>query len=241
MKRLVFFLLAVCGCSMKPSDEMADDGGAIADGLTSQDAAGDGGRGFYCPAGTTLTPYMSEVRKASFAMADMVLAPATDYFAVVETNVGRIVLDLHAAQTPITVNSFVFLALNHFYDGIAFHRVLEGFVAQGGDPNTVDKPPGTWGTGGPGYQFGLEIVSGLNFDSRGVLGMARAAMPNTNGSQFFITLAAASSLDNMYTVFGKVTEGDATLDRIKRGAMPGGLVTVEPTRMQTVNICQKLR
>lgn len=240
MKRFVFLMLALGGCSMKPSDELAD-GSVIADGLLAQDAGGDGGRGYYCPAGTTLTPYQSEVRKTSFAMADMVLQPATDYFAVLETNVGRLVLDLHEAQTPITVNSFVFLTLNHFYDGIAFHRVLEGFVAQGGDPNTVDKPSGTWGTGGPGYQFGLEIVSGLNFDSRGVLGMARASMPNTNGSQFFITLAAAASLNTMYTVFGKVTEGDATLDRIKRGAMPGGVVSVEPTRMQTVNICQKPR
>jgi cyclophilin family peptidyl-prolyl cis-trans isomerase len=108
--------------------------------------------------------------------------------------------------------------------------------AQGGDPNTVDKPPNTWGTGGPGYMFGLEIVPALNFDSRGILGMARTMDPNSNGSQFFITLAAATNLDGMYTVFGKVVEGDAVLDMIKRGM---GATFTDPTRMQIVRICQK--
>jgi peptidylprolyl isomerase len=213
----------------------------MTDGLGSPDSGGDGGRGSYCPAGTTLTPFRGAVRQTSFVMPDMVLDPSADYFAVLETDVGRLVLDLYEAQTPITVNSFVFLTLNHFYDGIAFHRVIENFVVQGGDPNTVDMPAATWGTGGPGYMFGLEIVNGLNFDSRGVLGMARANMPDTNGSQFFITLAGASNLDNMYTVFGKVIEGDATLDLIKRGMPPNGQVTTAPTRMQSVHICQKPR
>ena len=235
MKRLAFLMLAACG-----SPSALPDGSALMDGSPGQGSR-DGDSGLYCPAGTTLTPYKSEVRKTSFAMADMVLDSAADYFAVVETDVGRLVLDLYEAQTPITVNSFVFLTLHHFYDGVAFHRVLEGFVAQGGDPNSVDSPSGTWGTGGPGYKFGLEIVNGLNFDARGSLGMARAAMPDTNGSQFFITLDPAASLNGMYTVFGKVTEGAGTLDLIKRGAMPSGLVSKDPTRMNTVNICQKPR
>ncbi len=213
------------------------------DGTTGQDGSGDGGASFYCPAGTTLTPYTSDVRKTSFMMAAMVLDNTKDYFAVLETDVGRIVLDLTEVQTPITVNSFVFLTLNHFYDGVAFHRVIAGFVAQGGDPNTVNKPSNTWGTGGPGYTFSVEIVNGLNFDSRGVLGMARGPSPDSNGSQFYITLAAASNLNGMYTVFGKVTEGDAVLDTIKRGdpMVMNGLVSTNPTRMTTVNICEKPR
>lgn len=235
LKSLAFLMLAACG---SPSE--LPDGSAALDGPPAP-VSRDGDASLYCPAGTTLTPYKSEVRKTSFAMADMVLDPTADYFAVLETSVGRLVLDLYEAQTPITVNSFVFLTLNHFYDGVAFHRVLEGFVAQGGDPNSVDSPSGTWGTGGPGYKFGLEIVNGLNFDRRGALGMARAAMPDTNGSQFFITLEQASSLNGMYTVFGKVTEGDTTLDLIKRGPVPSGLVSKDPTRMDTVHICQKPR
>ena len=231
MKRLALLMLAACGSP--PNLPTGLDSGVGPEG--------DAGFGLYCPAGTTLTPYKSSIRTASFPKAEMVLDSAADYFAVIETAGGRIVLDLEEARTPITVNSFVFLTLNHFYDGVAFHRVLDGFVAQGGDPNTVDKPVGTWGTGGPGYQFGLEIVNGLNFDSRGVLGMAHANMPDTNGSQFFITLAAAASLDGMYTVFGKVTEGDAALAMIKLGPQPSGTVSPDPTRMRTVNICQKPR
>ena len=129
-------------------------------------------------------------------------------FDPVETNVGRIVLDLHAAQTPITVNSFVFLALNHFYDGIAFHRVLEGFVAQGGDPNTVDKPPGTWGTGGPGYRFADEFHPELTFDRPYLLAMANAG-PNTNGSQFFITVAPTAWLNFKHSIFGEVADQES--------------------------------
>lgn len=242
MKRLALLMLALCcfswSCTGKPSDD-ALDGGMTADGAGGPGPSRDAGPSTYCPAGTTLTPYLGDTRMTHFTMPDMVLKPMTDYFAVLETDVGRLVLALTADQTPKTVNSFVFLTRNHFYDGVAFHRVLEGFVAQGGDPNTVDLPPATWGTGGPGYQFGLELVNGLNFDARGVLGMARAMSPDTNGSQFFITLASQPGLDNNYTVFGKVSEGDGVLDLIKRGPMPDGVVTMAPTRMQTVHICEK--
>lgn len=102
----------------------------------------------------------------------------------------------------------------------------------------VGGNPNSWGTGGPGYTFNTELVANLNFDSRGVLGMARSQSMSSNGSQFFITLAAAGHLDDVYTVFGKVTEGDAVLDMIKRGMPPG---FTDPTRMKTVNICQKPR
>lgn len=105
----------------------------------------------------------------------MATEPNRDYLAVLDTDAGRIVLDLYETRTPITVNSFVFLARNHYFDGIAFHRVIEGFVAQGGDPNTIDMPRSTWRSGGPGYTFGLEIDPMLHYDRAGVLGMARGA------------------------------------------------------------------
>jgi peptidylprolyl isomerase len=223
-------------CTNGGADGSATDTGTMQDAGDSGAGNDSGGGSFYCPAGTMLTPYISATRKTSFTMAGQVLAMNADYFAVLETDVGRIVLDLTEALTPITVNSFVFLTLNHFYDGVAFHRVIDMFVAQGGDPNTVGGPPASWGTGGPGYMFNTELVMSLNFDSRGVLGMARAQSMGSNGSQFFITLAPTPNLDQMYTVFGKVTEGDAVLDMIVRGMPPN---FTNPTRMKTVNICQK--
>jgi peptidylprolyl isomerase len=237
---LGFAALSLAACSSStttPSDSGGGtDGTTPTDGSMPQDGGGDAAAPPYCPTGTTLTPFKSATRVASFTKADMVLENGKDYFAVIESDVGRIVLDLYEKDTPITVNSFVFLTLNHFYDGVAFHRVIEGFMAQGGDPNTVDKPNATWGTGGPGYTFGLEVNANLNFDARGVLGMARSTSPNSNGSQFFITFAAAANLNQMYTVFGKLTEGDAVLDLIKRGEPPG---FTTPSRMTEVHICQK--
>src|SRR5262249_33519822 len=150
------------------------------------------------------------------------------------TTAGRIVLDLTEADTPITVNSFVFLALHHYFDGIAFHRVIDGFVAQGGDPNTLGADTSTWGTGGPGYAFGLEIVASLHYDAAGVVGMARTSDPNSNGSQFFITLAATPSLDGQYTIFARVSEGIEVLPLITRGEPP-----TDPTRMTRVYIVEK--
>jgi peptidylprolyl isomerase len=249
MKRLFFFVLAACSSNPVTADGGTDGSSGMdssMDGSTGQDGGcvlGDSGpTSFYCPTGTTFTAYRSAVRTATFPKAGMVLDASADYFAVIETDVGRIVLDLTEALTPITVNSFVFLTLNHFYDGVGFHRVIDGFMAQTGDPNTVDKPSSTWGTGGPGYMYGTEFDPSLKFDSKGVLGMARSTSMTSNGSQFFITFAAQPSLDMMYTVFGKVTEGDAVLDMIKRGnPNANGAVTADPTRMKTVNICQKPR
>jgi cyclophilin family peptidyl-prolyl cis-trans isomerase len=153
---------------------------------------------------------------------------------VIETDVGTMVLDLFEDDTPITVNSFVWLALHHYFDNIAFHRVIEGFVAQGGDPNTIDLDPSTWGVGGPGYSFGLEIVATLHYDAAGVVGMARSSDPNSNGSQFFITLAPQPSLDGNYTIFARLSEGDPVLALIARGEPP-----VTPTRMTRVYIVER--
>ncbi len=122
-----------------------------------------------------------------------------DYQAVLLTEKGVITIDLFEKETPKTVNNFVFLARQGFYNGTTFHRVIPGFVAQAGDPT------GT-GTGGPGYQFENEIVPSLHHDKAGVVSMANAG-PDTNGSQFFITYGPLPYLDGDYTIFGQVIDG----------------------------------
>jgi cyclophilin family peptidyl-prolyl cis-trans isomerase len=112
---------------------------------------------------------------------------------------GEFVVQLFAKEAPRTVNNFVFLSREGFYDGVTFHRVLQGFMAQGGDPT------GT-GSGGPGYRFEDEFHPSLRHDGPGVLSMANAG-PNTNGSQFFIIFVATPNLDDLHAVFGKVIEG----------------------------------
>jgi cyclophilin family peptidyl-prolyl cis-trans isomerase len=130
------------------------------------------------------------------------------YYATFETNRGAVKVQLFADRAPVTVNNFVFLARQGFYDNTTFHRVLDGFMAQGGDPT------GT-GSGGPGYEFEDEIFPGLVFDRPGLLAMANSG-PDTNGSQFFITFAAADWLNNGYTIFGEVIEGEEVLSRLTR-------------------------
>ncbi|PYE53600.1 peptidylprolyl isomerase [Deinococcus yavapaiensis] len=147
------------------------------------------------------------------------LQDGKDYAAVIDTTQGQMVIDLYE-DVPTTVNSFVWLARNHFYDGIAFHRVIDGFVVQGGDPNTLKTDRNVWGQGGPGYEIPLEVRTKYNFDEKGVMGMARAQDPNSGGSQFYITLAPASNLDGQYTVFGKVVQGLDVLDKIKKYEAP---------------------
>jgi cyclophilin family peptidyl-prolyl cis-trans isomerase len=122
-----------------------------------------------------------------------------NYSAVLHTDNGDISLKLFAAETPKTVNNFVFLARQGFYDGVIFHRVIANFMAQGGDPTGS-------GSGGPGYRFADEFHPKLRHDKPGVLSMANAG-PNTNGSQFFITHVPTPHLDNRHSVFGQVTEG----------------------------------
>ena len=120
---------------------------------------------------------------------------------------GSFVVELYADKAPVTVNSFVFLARQGYFDGVTFHRVLEGFMAQGGDPT------GTGG-GGPGYQFEYED-SGMSFDKAGVVAMANSGPQTpTNGSQFFITFSPTPHLDRGYTIFGQVTEGMDVVNNI---------------------------
>jgi cyclophilin family peptidyl-prolyl cis-trans isomerase/protein-disulfide isomerase len=136
-----------------------------------------------------------------------VIDPEKSYQAVIDTSAGEITIDLYPEEAPIAVNSFVFLAENDWYDDVYFHRVIEGFVAQAGDPSG-------FGVIGPGYSFVNETNNDLVYDDVGYLGMANSG-PDTNGSQFFITLAAAPNLNGSYTIFGKVTEDSlSTLDEI---------------------------
>lgn len=130
---------------------------------------------------------------------NMEIDPKKHYKAVLDTEKGKIVLELFGDKTPATVNNFVFLSRQGFYDGTIFHRVIKDFMAQGGDPT------GT-GRGGPGYRFADEFVPSLRHDKPGVLSMANAG-PNTNGSQFFITHVPTPWLDGKHSVFGEVTEG----------------------------------
>lgn len=130
---------------------------------------------------------------------EMQIDPAKKYKAHMETDKGTMVIELFADKTPVTVNNFVFLCREGFYDGVIFHRVISNFMAQGGDPT------GT-GRGGPGYQFQDEFHPSLKHSKQGILSMANAG-PGTNGSQFFITHLPTPHLDNRHSVFGQVVEG----------------------------------
>lgn len=129
----------------------------------------------------------------------MQIDPQKSYTATLHTDKGDIVIELYADKVPNTVNNFVFLARQGFYDNTIFHRVISDFMAQGGDPT------GT-GRGGPGYRFADEFHPSLKHDKPGVLSMANAG-PNTNGSQFFITHVPTPWLDGKHSVFGQVIEG----------------------------------
>jgi cyclophilin family peptidyl-prolyl cis-trans isomerase len=140
------------------------------------------------------------------AYPDLIIDSSKQYQAVIQTEKGEMLLELFAEQAPLTVNNFVFLASQGFYDDTTFHRVMEDFMAQAGDPT------GT-GTGGPGYQFGDETANGLIFDRPGLLAMANAG-PGTNGSQFFVTYEPTPWLDGGHTIFGELIAGQETLDSI---------------------------
>ena len=152
----------------------------------------------------------------------MTIDESKSYSATLKTNHGDINIDLFASKAPVTVNNFVFLARDGFYNGVIFHRVIQSLMIQGGDPT------GT-GRGGPGYQFQDEFDPSLVFDREGILAMANAG-PGTNGSQFFITHGPTAHLDGKHTVFGKVIEGMEFVDKIKRGDGQNGSVS-EPDKI----------
>lgn len=140
---------------------------------------------------------------------DMQVETARTYKAVIETEKGSIEIELFPEHAPKTVNNFVFLARDGFYDGVVFHRVIADFMVQGGDPTGS-------GRGGPGYRFEDEFEGNPLRHERGVISMANAG-PGTNGSQFFITHGPQPHLDGRHTVFGKVSKGLDVVDAIQQG------------------------
>ncbi len=160
----------------------------------------------------------------------MAIDPSANYTATIRTNQGPITVDLFASQAPKTVNSFVFLAREGFYNGIIFHRVIQGFMIQGGDPT------GT-GTAGPGYQFEDEIDPSLGFEGPGILAMAnRGAGTRTNGSQFFITVAPTPHLKGNHTIFGRVTSGQDVVTRISLVSTGQGDRPIDPVMIHSIEI-----
>jgi peptidyl-prolyl cis-trans isomerase B (cyclophilin B) len=162
-----------------------------------------------CPGSETPseTPEQPSGSKQYSSPPPMTIDPNKNYTAIIETEKGNLVLELFAADVPVTVNNFVFLAREGFYDNTIFHRVIADFMAQGGDPT------GT-GSGGPGYKFEDEFTSHSHVT--GALSMANAG-PDTNGSQFFICYSPQHHLDGRHSVFGQLTEGMDVLLQIKNG------------------------
>ena len=149
-------------------------------------------------------------KKQYDAPPPMKIDPNKAYAATVDTDKGKIVIDLFPKEAPKTVNNFVFLAREGYYDGIVFHRVIPEFMIQGGDPT------GT-GRGGPGYKFEDELDNNPHrHDKPGVLSMANAG-PNTYGSKFFVTHVPTPHLDGKHTVFGNVREGQVVVNKIQKG------------------------
>ena len=132
--------------------------------------------------------------------------------AIIETNHGKIVLNLLPDNAPETVRSFIKLVESKFYDGTLFHRVIPGFMIQGGDPNSKQPDKSKWGMGGPGYNLKAEFNSRSHL--RGIVSMARSTDPDSAGSQFFIVTTDSTFLDNQYTVFAEVIEGIEVADTI---------------------------
>ena len=208
---MIFLLLAMMSCVLQTPEAEPTAPAATAESAQPTAAAPQSAASGPIPTVAhtpTLTAGSGGISRQFAAPPPLVLDPNTDYIADFRTNQGNFRVKLFTAQAPITVNNFVFLAQNDFYDGLVFHRVIENFMIQGGDPT------GTGG-GGPGYQFQDEIVPGLVFDAPGKLAMANSG-PGTNGSQFFITVAATDWLNGNHTIFGEVVENMSVVTAISR-------------------------
>ncbi len=160
----------------------------------------------------------------------MTIDPNKSYTATVDTTEGTITVQLYPKDAPGHVNSFVFLAREGFYDGVIFHRVIPGFMIQGGDPT------GT-GTGGPGYKLKAEFNARKH--KRGVLSAARTADPDSAGSQFFLMHADSPHLDNQYTAFGEVTSGIEVVDKIAKAPKDRNDRPNNPTKITGIKIEEK--
>ena len=232
---LLLTLLTLLGCVLQtPDPEETPNPGTPAATAAAEAPASDA-----TPRADTPTPRPTPTissRGAPRSYANppaMTLDPESDYHADFRTNQGNFRVRLLAAQAPLTVNNFVFLAQQGFYDGLIFHRVIENFMIQGGDPT------GT-GAGNPGYRFEDEIVPGLVFDSPGKLAMANAG-PNTNGSQFFITTVPTPHLDGRHTIFGEITEGQSVINAISRVETNARDAPLRPVTIESIEITKSPR
>ena len=174
-----------------------------------------------------------EAKKDGAAAPAEKKAPASaDEVAVIKTSAGDMVLEFWPDVAPKTVENFKTLAKKGFYDGTAFHRIMKGFMIQGGDPNTKDPAKeSTYGTGGPGYMIKAEFNDRPHV--RGVISMARSANPDSAGSQFFLCHGEASFLDHKYTAFGKLIRGDDVLDKIANTPVGPNPMSGEPSKPTT--------
>ena len=188
---------------------------------------------------STTTPSVSQAQQATTTQAPTTSTNTTNtnkkfMQAILHTTLGDITIEFSGA-TPNTVANFTKLAGEGFYNGTKFHRVIAGFMIQGGDPLTKDDSMAArWGTGGPGYQFADEIAAG-NRNAPGTISMANAG-PNTNGSQFFINVADNSFLDTKHTVFGKVVAGMDVVAAIEKTPTAAGDRPVSPMVITSIEL-----
>ncbi len=177
--------------------------------------------------------FVQTPKTTTYSQPEQVLEEGANYGAVIKTSAGDIEIDLFQDETPLTVNSFLFLSKERFFDDLIFHRVIQDFVIQGGDPRGD-------GTGGPGYQIPDEITE-RKYEGY-TLGMANSG-PNTNGSQFFITSGnipeqSIQALNGNYTIFGKVTKGFAVVDSIERVQTDANDKPVNPVVIESIQIIE---
>lgn len=250
MKKALLFIsvssliIFLAGCSLQKNPETAATTGGIVSPLQESPLSGQslsqsepgsaGGSGQ--PAADSGNPDQSTQNQTNNnqpAMPEAIIDINKSYTAVLHTEAGDIEVALTAKETPVTVNNFVWLSQKGFYNGTIFHRVLKGFMVQGGDPKGD-------GTGGPGYQFNDEAFAGEY--SRGTIAMANAG-PNTNGSQFFI-MHADYPLPKNYVIFGHVTKGLEAVDKIATAPVttgPSGEPSkpITPIKVTSVDIIEK--
>ena len=157
-----------------------------------------------------------------------------DPVVILETNSGNITIEFFALDAPNHRTNFIVLAKSGFYDGTLFHRIIPGFMIQGGDPNTKTDNKASWGMGGPGYNIKAEFSSRSHL--RGIVSMARSQDPNSAGSQFYIVTSDSAFLDREYTVFGQVKEGMDVADKIVNEKRDGNDCPLQKVEMIKVTL-----
>ncbi len=192
---------------------------------------------FLCALGLLTASAFAEDATTNAPAAAPAAAPAkaADEVAIIKTSEGTLVVEFYPDVAPNHVANFKKLARQGFYDGQCFHRVIKGFMIQGGDPNTKDDAKkDSWGQGGPGYTINAEFNA--KHHARGILSMARTPDPNSAGSQFFICHGDAGFLDNQYTVFGNLIKGYDVLDKIANTPTEGPDRPVKRVNIDSVKI-----